>query len=486
MSITSILNRSVLSRSVFATLCICCLATVPVGSPYANAQERARIDTSRLTKDLDTKNDALAEEEAKLLAAIDDGKKSAIKSAIKGKTDESGSRASIDLKKVADSIANSDAPEGKKVEMVKPATLPVQTKPVPAPATVKVLRPLPAAAAQPAAAKENRPAPEQIQKAAAPAVPEQKIVREVIKETDPQLRREVTSMGNLFTQWQTEFEKKHAKTLEMQQKQQDAVTMLGERMDSIERRGSGEEEQKRLILTEENRLLREEKQALEDAQKQIETRLVALEKTESAVAQPRTDEFGEQIKGLVKASSQMQETLGKQAETLDSLKLADGQLRHRMTDSEEQVSDAVREINGVKLSVNRIETNLAELSEQFVESLKYRPHAVYDASTEWSEHPYDWSVPGPQYSRLPHNAVMSDMPLVTVIETNANLWSGPGEDDKIITTIRRGGQLALEAIDQDWYRVILADGRRAWIPARSVIHNNPVGKDTTLRIASAD
>jgi uncharacterized protein YgiM (DUF1202 family) len=129
---------------------------------------------------------------------------------------------------------------------------------------------------------------------------------------------------------------------------------------------------------------------------------------------------------------------------------------------------------------------LSELSSQFVESLKYRPLTVYEAPESWSDdYDYDWNQPSPRYSNLPHNAVLNNMAIVTVTEENANLWSGPGEDDKIVTTIRRGGELAVEYMQDDWYRVILADGRRAWIPSRAVIHNNPTGKNTTLRIASA-
>ncbi len=193
------------------------------------------------------------------------------------------------------------------------------------------------------------------------------------------------------------------------------------------------------------------------------------------------------MKKIAKEYGEIQTAMLAQDQSIKSLRLIDGQLKYRINSAEADLTSAKDDMASVKQAVARIETNLNELSDQFTDSLKYRPHQVYQAQTEWSDYEYDWGVAGgPKYSAIPHNAVMSNMPMVTVAEEVANLWSGPEEDDKIVTTIRRGAQLAVEATEQDWYRVIVADGRRAWIPARSVIHNNPVGRDTTLRIASAD
>lgn len=85
------------------------------------------------------------------------------------------------------------------------------------------------------------------------------------------------------------------------------------------------------------------------------------------------------------------------------------------------MSNAHRDMDSIQQSVTRIETNLNELSEQFLDSLKYRPHVVYDATEKWTDDYESWNNPDPQYSALPHNAVMSNMPMVTVTEEIANL-----------------------------------------------------------------
>ncbi len=412
-----------------------------------------KLDPREKTHDLDTRDEALAKEEAALLASLDNEESSEPKAETASNENES-EHASIDLRKVADSIVHAEE-----------STIPtIKTKTVPKIAPIQAAE----VSAKPALIKEE---PKQII--------ERQVVREIVKESDPQLRDEVVAMGNLFVQWQSEFESKHQDVLK---NQRDSVRTIEDRIHTLEGRiekGSGVST---TAVEELRREWAEQKQALRASEGTLEAQ---AEKINVAVTQ-QTKPLEEQIKNIAQDYAKTQVLLNEQQKSVKAVRLSEGQLKHRISATEGELGDAVREISSVKESVDRIEVNLTELSNQFLDSLKYRPYNIHQAPPEWSDYDYDWGNPQPKYTDLPHNAVMSDMPLVTVTEETANLWSGPEEDDKIVTTMRRGGQLAVEALEHDWYRVILADGRRAWIPARSVIHNNPVGKDTALRIASAN
>jgi Bacterial SH3 domain len=427
----------------------------------ALAEREDRIDPKKITRDLDQKSSVLEEEEAKLLASLEeDNKPSASKSV------EEDAQASIDIRKVAESIGDEvdTKPVAKQAPLVK--VLP-STKAAVKKEPVKVI----------ASDDFNQPQTQQIIK--------QEIVREIVKEADPELREEVNSLENLFSQWQNEFETKHARLLKSQNELASDIDARITILENSDRTQVSDEYNNLKAIQKE---LEQTQRSLKETQETLETRVTTLEKSD----------YEQQAAGSVSVTtgdpekySKLYNLQKKQEELLKALKLADGQIRHRMTTAEGQVSDAVNEVDGVKESLARLEGTLFELSDQFNESLKYKPHAVYAVQPEYVEEvddvAYDWGKmqQGPRYTYLPHNAVMSNMPIVTVAEENANLWSGPEEDDKIVTTIKRGGQLAVEATEHDWYRVIIADGRRAWIPARSVIHNNPVGTGTALRIASA-
>ena len=454
--------RSVLIVAFFATLL-----------PYSSiAQSNSRLDPKKLTKDLDQKSSALAEEEARLLASLEGGEtsKPAPQKAV-AEVKQENPRASIDLHKVAETISQHPVPAPvKKIELQPEVVAPAKP--------VKVIQ-------------SESPSQPEVQK-----VIKQEIIREIVKESDPKLKQEIQSMGNLFSQWQHEFEKKHASLLKSQESlanDVDARLLILENGEKVvaDPRSAPEYDTALADLRKEV----ERKQAsLVETQESIETRISTLEKGEHEIravdpAKEVAVEMEKFTKEYAELKKSLKDGLSAQDDSIKALRLADGQLKHRMAAAEGQVTDAVGELDGVKQSVSRIEVSLNELSDQFIDSLKYRPHAVYQAPQEWSDDTddvaYDWGKPGPRFTYLPHNAVMSDMPMVTVTEETANLWSGPEEDDKIVTTIRRGGQLAVEATEHDWYRIILADGRRAWIPARSVIHNNPSGRPTALRVASA-
>jgi hypothetical protein len=447
---SELLNRF---RPLLIALCFAIGVMTPfvynLGSALAD-----KLDPRKKTHDLDTKDEALAKEEAALLASLEDEERAANQAKTAAQEAE---HASIDLRKVADSIVHSEEKEA--------APIKVKTAP-----TLK--QDQPADISQPAKPLVVKQAPEK-------KIIEQQVVRQVIMERDPQLQEEVTAMGNLFSQWQNEFEVKHQDVLKMQR---DSTSQLEDRIHSLEDRIVSRTETSSDKVEELRREWAEEKQVLSASYGSLQNQ---YQQVDSVIAE-KTKPFDEKIENISKDYAQTQTLLKEQQATIKAIRLAEGQLKQRIKTNEAGLGDSMREISSVKESVDRIEVNLAELSNQFIDSLKYRPFDVHQAPPEWSDHDYDWNTPGPKYTKLPQNAVMSDMPIVTITEESANLWSGPEEEDKIITTMRRGGQLAVEAVQFDWYRVILADGRRAWIPARSVIHNNPVGKDTTLRIASAN
>ena len=164
-----------------------------------------KLDPRKKTHDLDSRDEALAKEEAALLASLDNEESTAPQ--VVSATEES-EHASIDLRKVADSIVHA---EESAVPTIKakaaPKLAPVQAAEV---------------SAKPAIVKE-----------VSQQVVQREVVREIIKESDPQLRDEVVAMGNLFVQWQSEFENKHQDVLKNQRQ---SVSAIEEQIHSLEGR----------------------------------------------------------------------------------------------------------------------------------------------------------------------------------------------------------------------------------------------------------
>ena len=49
------------------------------------------------------------------------------------------------------------------------------------------------------------------------------------------------------------------------------------------------------------------------------------------------------------------------------------------------------------------------------------------------------------------------------VNTDSNIYSGPGPNYKLVTTVKAGTELVLLSSENDWHRVRLSDGRTGWI-----------------------
>jgi len=79
-------------------------------------------------------------------------------------------------------------------------------------------------------------------------------------------------------------------------------------------------------------------------------------------------------------------------------------------------------------------------------------------------------------------------PLAVINVDEADLWSGPSEDDKLLMLLPRNAKVAIELRVDEWYRVITAQGVRAWLHG-SVIAFGPdpySGPNRFIRIHGYD
>lgn len=59
--------------------------------------------------------------------------------------------------------------------------------------------------------------------------------------------------------------------------------------------------------------------------------------------------------------------------------------------------------------------------------------------------------------------VTDDMPLAVINVDQADLWTGPSEDDTLLMLLPRDAKVAIETRVDEWYRVRTAQGVRAWL-----------------------
>ncbi len=211
-----------------------------ISQKSASAEPAAMVNPKKITRDLDQKDDALALEEAELMESMTRVKK---KEAAP-KAAKENARASIDLKKVADTIALSEPPEKTKIEKLtarKEEAAVEHTEPVASTVERAVEKSKePTKKESIARAARPEPAASELEKSVEKSIeprreqpPLKEAAARTITQSDPALRKEVAALGGLFNQWHKEFDQKYASVLNTQTEISKA---LNERIDLIEKR----------------------------------------------------------------------------------------------------------------------------------------------------------------------------------------------------------------------------------------------------------
>lgn len=191
------------------------------------------------------------------------------------------------------------------------------------------------------------------------------------------------------------------------------------------------------------------------------------------------------LKSLERDYNKIKDVLQQHTSLLQQIQDGNDELRNSVLSTERDVKNILRDTNVKVASLNKFLANDASSSVQ----LSDVDAGVARIVTERPS-PQPRSVPMrslPQdvtYTLVPHNEVTTDMPVVTVVQDNTELWTGPGEEDSVVAKSPRGSRLAVESTLGDWYRIIAPDGSRAWVQSRFVTFGQEDGQ--TLNISGAD
>lgn len=239
--------------------------------------------------------------------------------------------------------------------------------------------------------------------------------------------------------------------------------------------------QKDVISTKQSILETQKNSAEQDAQLErriasldqaYSERMVKLEAANSSL-HGRDSQYETSLKELQAEYDQIKVAMQAQGSSIESLKMNDTQLKQRATEGETGIKQITADVTGMNERLVALQTGLEKLSTRVSENIKRQPHAVYPVRQQvWNSGSITYGQDGPRYSYIPHSAVTQDMQIATVSVDDAELWSGPEEHDKVLDRSPRGSRLAVEALQDEWYRVIAPDGTRAWIQSRNVVFSD--------------